>query len=84
MTATARKTDCPVASARASREAAARFREQVARLSAVSFEGSLTAIAEFRLMARDLARGGTVTTARNSAQAAVSALRGRPLALAAE
>lgn len=81
---TAANSNALIASARASRVAAERFRVEVERLRGVSFEGSLTAIAEFRLMARELTAGSMPFAARVKAQASVNALRGVATPLAAE
>lgn len=80
----ANRSDALLASARASRAAAAKFRHEVERLRGVSFEGSLAAIAEFRLVARDLTAGMSSAAARANAQATVNALRGVSPLLAAE
>ncbi|MCA1973858.1 MAG: hypothetical protein LDL44_13540 [Caenispirillum sp.] len=85
MTTAAARSDALLASARASRVAAEKFRREVERLRGVSFEGSLAAIAEFRLMARDLMAGGSAHAARANAQATVNARLGvAPRLVAAE
>ncbi|SOD94639.1 hypothetical protein [Caenispirillum bisanense] len=76
MTTAAARSDALLASARASRAAAEKFRTEVERLKGVSFEGSLAAVAEFRLMARDLMAGSSALAARANAQATVNARLG--------
>lgn len=84
-TSTAARSDALLASARASRAAAEKFRREVERLRGVSFEGSLAAIAEFRLVARDLMAGGSALAARANARATIDARLGAaPLLVAAE
>lgn len=80
----ATRSDALIASARASRVAAEKFRREVERLRGVSFDGTLNAIAEFRLMARGMAAGQTPAVARAAAQATVNTLRGVAAPLAAE
>lgn len=72
-----------VAAARASRASAAAFRQQVERLRDVSFEGTLTAVIEFRAMARAMAAGHCPREAVRMARAAASRLDA-PLPMAAE
>lgn len=80
-----------LASARASRAAAEAFRLQVERLRGVSFEGTLTAVVEFRVMAREMARGLRPADARDVARSHAASLGYRtapaaeaPLPMAAE
>lgn len=79
-------SDNIVASARASRDSAGAFRRHVERLRGISFEGSLTAAAEVRILARELAAGHAPREAIEKARAAVSARRGpqAPMMVAAE
>ncbi|WP_404381757.1 hypothetical protein [Caenispirillum salinarum] len=78
-----------LATARASRESAAAFRAEVERLKTVSFEGTLAAVVEFRLMARAMTEGRSPGEALREARAAAAA-RGSasasaaPLPMAAE
>jgi hypothetical protein len=74
-----------MATARASRESAAAFRAQVERLKEISFEGTLSAAVEFRLMARAMNAGRTPSAALREARAFTAArVGGAPMAMAAE
>lgn len=74
-----------LAAARASRESAAAFRAHVERLKEVSFENTMTAVAEFRLLARAMAEGRSPTVALRESRAITAKGSDRtPLPMAAE